>query len=101
MKKIAYSLMAMAIAAFTFTSCEDVPAPFGQPTDPGSGEGGDVVVIEPSGSGTEADPYNVAAAIEIAKAMSGDDAAKEATEASTACTDAPGVSSRVATVHRP
>jgi hypothetical protein len=77
MKKIAYSLMAMAIAAFTFTSCEDVPAPFGQPTDPGSGEGGDVVVIEPSGSGTEADPYNVAAAIEIAKAMSGDDAAKQ------------------------
>jgi len=77
MKKIAYSLMALAIAAFTFTSCEDVPAPFGQPTDPGSGEGGDVVVIEPSGSGTEADPYNVAAAIEIAKAMSGDDAAKQ------------------------
>ena len=77
MKKIAYSLMAMAIAAFTFTSCEDVPAPFGQPTDPGSGEGGDVVVIEPSGSGTEADPYNVAAAIEIAKAMSADDAAKQ------------------------
>ena len=77
MKKIAYSLMAMAIAAFTFTSCEDVPAPFGQPTDPGSGEGGDVVVIEPSGSGTEADPYNVAAAIEIAKAMSGDDVAKQ------------------------
>ena len=77
MKKIAYSLMAMAIAAFTFTSCEDVPAPFGQPTDPGSGESGDVVVIEPSGSGTEADPYNVAAAIEIAKAMSADDAAKQ------------------------
>ena len=30
MKKF-YYLIAMAIMAFTFTSCEDVPAPFGQP----------------------------------------------------------------------
>ena len=54
------------MAAFTLTSCEDVPAPFGQPEDPGSGGGG-TVVIEPTGSGTEADPYNVAAAIEKCK----------------------------------
>ena len=60
MKKIAYSLIAMAMAAFTFTSCEDVPAPFGQPEDPDSGGGG-TIVVEPTGSGTEADPYNVAA----------------------------------------
>lgn len=77
MKKIAYSLMALAIAAFTFTSCEDVPAPFGQPSDPGSDDGGDVVVIEPSGSGTEADPYNVAAALEIASKLSASDAGIE------------------------
>ena len=60
MRKIAYSLIALAMTAFTFTSCEDVPAPFGQPEDPGSGGGG-TVVVEPKGSGTEADPYNVAA----------------------------------------
>ena len=59
-------MIAMAMAAFTLTSCEDVPAPFGQPEDPGSGGGG-TVVIEPTGSGTEADPYNVAAAIEKCK----------------------------------
>ena len=33
MKKI-YYLMAMAMMAFTFTSCEDVPEPFGQPINP-------------------------------------------------------------------
>ena len=33
MKKI-YYLIAMAVTAFTFTSCEDVPEPFGQPINP-------------------------------------------------------------------
>ena len=32
MKKI-YYLIATAIMALTFTSCEDVPAPFGQPVE--------------------------------------------------------------------
>lgn len=59
MKKIFYSLMVAAIAAFTFTSCEDVPMPYDQP---GTG-GGQTVVIEPAGSGTANDPFNVAAAI--------------------------------------
>ncbi len=59
----------MAMAAFTFSSCEDVPAPFAQPEDPGTGGGGSTVVVDPKGSGTEADPYNVAAAIEVAKAL--------------------------------
>lgn len=68
MRKIAYSLIALAMTAFTFTSCEDVPAPFGQPEDPGSGGGG-TVVVEPKGSGTEADPYNVAAAIAATAAL--------------------------------
>ena len=36
MKKF-YYLIAMAMMAFTFTSCEDVPEPFGQPINPNKG----------------------------------------------------------------
>ena len=60
MKKIYYSLMAIAIAAFTFTACEDVPEPYNNPYNqitPSEPE----EVIEPTGSGTKADPWNVAA----------------------------------------
>ena len=40
MKKILYSVMALAIAAMTFTACEDVPAPYDTPTGGGgSGSG--------------------------------------------------------------
>ncbi len=63
MKKIYFSMMALAIAAFTFTSCEDVPEPYNNPYDqikPSEPE----VVIEPAGSGTAEAPYNVAAIIE-------------------------------------
>ena len=63
MKKI-YYLIAMAVTAFTFTSCEDVPEPFGQPINPNAKE---TVVVDPTGSGTEADPYNVAAIIKETK----------------------------------
>ena len=66
MKRIANYLIALAVAAFTFTSCADVPSPFGDIVKPASG---DVVVIEPSGTGTEADPYNVAAALELVTNM--------------------------------
>ena len=31
MKKILYSMLMLAMAAFTFTSCEDVPAPYDDP----------------------------------------------------------------------
>ena len=55
--------MALSIAAFTFTSCEDVPEPYNNPYDQIKPSEPDVV-IEPSGSGTAADPYNVAAIIE-------------------------------------
>ena len=34
MKKIIYSLFVLAMAAFTFSSCEDVPAPYDMPTKP-------------------------------------------------------------------
>ncbi len=37
MKKILYSVLALAMTAFTFTSCEDVPAPYGIPE---GGQGG-------------------------------------------------------------
>lgn len=40
MKKILYSVMALAIAAMTFTACEDVPAPYDIPTGGGTGGGG-------------------------------------------------------------
>lgn len=60
MKKTIYSLLTMALAVFALTSCEDVPAPFDFPTQGGETPG---ATIEPAGSGTVADPYNVAAAI--------------------------------------
>ena len=66
MKRIASYLIAMALVAFTFTSCEDVPSPFGEIVKP-SGE--EKVVIDPAGSGTEADPYNVAAVVELCSGL--------------------------------
>lgn len=62
MKKI-YYLIAMAVAAFTFTSCEDVPEPFGQPVNPKHEE----VIVTPTGSGTADDPFNIAGIIEATK----------------------------------
>ncbi len=68
MKRLANYLIAMALVAFTFTSCEDVPSPFGQILPP-SGGGDDVVEFEPAGSGTQADPYNVQAIINTVSAL--------------------------------
>ena len=58
MKKLFYSMMAVAIAASTFTACEDVPEPYNNPYDFTPKE-----VVEPKGTGTQADPFNVAAAL--------------------------------------
>lgn len=69
MKKLSNYLIVLALMAFTFTSCEDVPSPFGDIVKPESNSG---VVIEPSGSGTEADPYNVAAVIEYVTGLGAD-----------------------------
>lgn len=44
-----------AMAAFTFISCEDVPEPYTLPTKPEAPSAG-----EPKGTGTAADPFNVA-----------------------------------------
>ena len=73
MKKI-YYLIAMAVTAFTFTSCEDVPEPFGQPINPNAGE---AVVVEPTGSGTETDPFNAAGVLEKAKTLTADQTTDE------------------------
>ena len=72
MKKILYSVFALAMATFTLTSCEDVPMPYDDPnsSEGGSGGGG-TVVVEPTGQGTVDDPYNVAAAINIVSALEG------------------------------
>jgi len=67
MKKILYSVMMLAIAAFTLTSCEDVPAPYGFPEESGKKE---VIPIgDPEGTGVQEDPYNVAAALTRISAM--------------------------------
>ena len=58
----------MAIAAFAFTSCEDVPEPYSIPTEGGN----ETVVIEPEGSGTAADPYNVTAALDYVNSLAAD-----------------------------
>lgn len=69
MKKFIYSLFVLAIAAMTFSGCEDVPAPYNLPQeiiDGGDGE----TTADPMGTGTETDPYNVAAANQVGAALS-------------------------------
>ena len=72
MKKLFYSLFLMAIAAMTFTSCENVPEPYDRPNG-GTETPTPSVTIEPAGKGTEADPYNVAAAMQLLKAAKADE----------------------------
>ncbi len=69
MKKIINSMLMLAMAAMTFVSCEDIPEPYTWPTPPENEE----AVITPSGSGTLEDPYNVAAILEIVKALSAEE----------------------------
>lgn len=69
MKRIANYLIVLTLAVFAFTSCEDVPSPFGQIVAPKSD---DVEVIEPSGKGTLAEPYNVAGVIEYLSGLGAD-----------------------------
>ena len=59
MKKFFYSFLVLAMTAMTFSSCEDVPTPYNLP----SINGGDSEDAEPTGTGTAADPFNVAAAV--------------------------------------
>lgn len=66
MKKFIYSLFVLAIAAMTFSGCEDVPAPYNMPQE--------VIdeIAEPSGSGTAEDPYNAAAANQLGESLEAD-----------------------------
>lgn len=66
MKKFIYSLFVLAIAAMTFSGCEDVPAPYNMPQE--------VIdeIVEPSGSGTAEDPYNAAAANQLGESLEAD-----------------------------
>lgn len=57
MKKFIYSCLFLAMAAITFSSCEDVPAPYNMPTEDESQE------VLPAGTGTATDPFNVAGAV--------------------------------------
>jgi hypothetical protein len=71
MKKF-YYLIAMAMMAFTFTSCEDVPEPFGQPINPNKGSAEETVT--PSGDGKSvATAYNVAGIIDYVKSLGADE----------------------------
>ena len=65
MKKIYFSMMALAIAAFTFTSCEDVPEPYNNPWSSFEPEE-EVTPLDPEGDGTEAAPFNVSGINEYA-----------------------------------
>ena len=69
MKKFIYSMMMLAFAASTFTGCESVPEPY---VNPNLKKGGTSETVEPgkaAGTGTEADPYNVTAALEKIKTL--------------------------------
>ena len=63
MKKYIFSVLMAAIAAFTFSSCEDVPEPYTLPTQP-AGPG----TTDPNQKGSESNPYTVAEAIALIKA---------------------------------
>lgn len=63
------------MAAFTFTSCEDVPMPY---DDPSVAPGGDTnVTEEPSGSGTLEDPFNALAATNYASTLASGETSAE------------------------
>ena len=74
MKKSILSLMALAIAGLAFTSCDDVPMPYNQPNvKPDTPS-----EVTPQGSGTAADPYNVAAALQVVNALGADETTENA-----------------------
>lgn len=63
MKKYIFSVLMAAMAAFTFSSCEDVPEPYTLPTQP-AGPGN----TDPNQKGSENNPYTVTEAIALIKA---------------------------------
>ena len=63
MKKIIYSMMALAMTTTVFTSCEDVPAPYSVTFEENNNTNTNTPTTPATGTGTEADPFNVAAAL--------------------------------------
>ena len=62
MKKYIFSVLMAAMAAFTFSSCEDVPEPYTLPTKPETPGNTD-----PNQKGSESNPYTVIEAIALIK----------------------------------
>lgn len=62
MKKYIFSVLMAAMAAFTFSSCEDVPEPYTLPTKPETPGNTD-----PNQKGSENNPYTVTEAIALIK----------------------------------
>ena len=61
-KKIIYAVIALAVAAFTFTSCEDVPEPYNIPVSGNGGTSGD-----DNAKGGVNNPYTIEEAIAAIK----------------------------------
>ena len=66
MKKYIFSVLMAAMAAFTFSSCEDVPEPYTMPTKPETGGTTEGVA---KGTGTATDPYNSVAVANYCKTL--------------------------------
>ena len=60
-------MMLAAVTAFGLASCEDVPAPFVEPEQPGTGE-----IVGAEGNGTLEEPFNVVAVIEYVQELGAD-----------------------------
>ena len=67
MKKLFSKLMLVAMAAMTFTACEDVPEPYGKPYEKG---GGNTEIEGAKGTGTKDDPFNSIAALNYGNSLS-------------------------------
>ena len=65
MKKTIKSLLAIAVAAFAFTACSDVPTPEGYNPE----QGDNVYPFDPTGAGTITDPYTSADAIAYCRSL--------------------------------
>ena len=72
MKKAIKQMLALIIAAFSFASCSDVPMPFGIFT-----EDENIMLEGGTGSGTAEDPFNVIAAINYVKNLTGSTSTEE------------------------
>lgn len=63
-------MLALALSVGIFTSCEDVPAPYENPNNSSSQD--TTGTVTPTGDGTQANPYNVIAALDTIKALKAD-----------------------------